>query len=54
MHYTVLMPMVYTVRSSIGAHIYTLHCANADSTDDDELDRGTCISTHYTKPPQMV
>ena len=43
-----LMPIVYTMTSSIGAHINTLHYAHADGIHDDELDRGAYIYTlHY-------
>jgi hypothetical protein len=51
-HYTMLMPMVYAMTSSIGAHIYTLHHAHADGTHDDELDR--CPYIHYTMLMPMV
>jgi hypothetical protein len=45
MYYTMLMPMVYMMTSSIGAHIYTLHYAHADGKHDDEFDRGAYIHT---------
>jgi hypothetical protein len=38
--------------SSIGAHIYTLHCAHADGRDDDDFDR--CAYIHYTMLMPMV
>ena len=40
-----LMPMVYMMTSSIGAHIYTLHYAHAHGIHDEELDRGAYIYT---------
>ena len=40
-----LMPMVYTMTSSIAAHIYTLYHAHADGIHDDKFDRGAYIYT---------
>jgi hypothetical protein len=43
-----IMPMVYTMTSWIGAHIYTLHYAYADGIHDNEFDKGRIyICIHY-------
>jgi hypothetical protein len=52
-HYTMLTPMVYTMTSSIGAHIYTLHHAHADGIHDDEFDRGADIYTTLLLMPMV-
>jgi hypothetical protein len=42
-----LMAMVYTMTSSIGAHIYTLHNAHGDGIHDGEFDRCAYIRSTY-------